>query len=122
MPSTTGKTVTESGQGSREIADLGVTVSRSEVEQHVPVPAEEPRRKAAAGDLGPEPAETKAEEALSEEGTSTSRKLEKKPKTAKKRVDEFESLFDSLGTGKPAKKKKKRTKGDEFDDLFSSLV
>lgn len=115
--------VTTSGQDPGEVADLGVAVSRSEVTQHLPVPANKLRAKPAAGDLSPVPTKTKAEdEALSQEGTRTSVKLEKKPRKSKKRMDEFDSLFNQLEAEKPAKKKKKRAKGDEFDDLFSSLV
>jgi ribonuclease MRP protein subunit RMP1 len=120
FPASTGKKVTESSKDVQEVADLGVAISRSEIEQHVSGLGDKPKVRQSVKDRSPKPRELKAED-ISEEGSSAVRKLEEKPRKSKKSRDEFDSLFDSLEAKKPAKKKK-RKKGDEFDSLFSSLV
>ncbi|OIW33853.1 hypothetical protein CONLIGDRAFT_198192 [Coniochaeta ligniaria NRRL 30616] len=105
----------------QEAPDLGVAISRSEIEQRVLTQAEQPNPKRAVEDLSAKSSETDGRETSLEEGKSTSRKVGGKAGKSKKSRDEFDSLFDSLETKKPSKKKK-RKKGDEFDDLFSSLV
>lgn len=115
------KTTPDSTIGVMEVADLGVAISRSEIEQHMSKPEPKSKAKHAVEDLSPKPGVTDAEKISSGEGTSTSSKVEQKSKKSKKSRDEFDSLFDSLETKKPSKKKN-RKKADEFDDLFSSLL
>ena len=125
LPSaTTGPVVAGPDRDVQGGADLGIAVSRSEVERQPSKAARRPEVKQGLEHRGPEPSETLAEdEPLQERVTVPSSKPEEKPKKSKKSRDEFDSLFDSLEANKPPKKKKKKQKkGDEFDDLFSSLV
>lgn len=115
-------TASDPGKGAQEVTDLGVAISRSEIEQRLSKEAHKPEAKEPDDHLiTMRTHETDVEKMCLDEGKTTSGKLEGKPSKSKKSRDEFDSLFDSLDTKKPSKKKK-RKKGDEFDSLFSSLV
>lgn len=115
-------TASDPGKGAQEVPDLGVAISRSEIEQRLSRDGDEPEAKEPYDHLIlKRNHETDVEKMSLGEGKTTSGKVEGKPSKSKKSRDEFDSLFDSLETKKPSKKKK-RKKGDEFDSLFSSLV
>ncbi|KAB5570338.1 hypothetical protein GE09DRAFT_704328 [Coniochaeta sp. 2T2.1] len=122
-----GKTVPGNGTiDATDVTDMGVAISREEIGQRGSSnPVETPRGKPAVeSHYCPKASKAKGGKVLSEKqgSTTTSGEVKEAPKKSKKSRDEFDS-FDSLET-KPAKKKKKKRKkdGDEFDNLFSSLV
>jgi ribonuclease MRP protein subunit RMP1 len=86
-----------------EESDLGVVISRSEIEQGVPLRADKTKVKKPTVDDGVlESTETRNQDESTGAGPRDSRNGAEKLKKLKKDRDEFDSLFDSL-EAKPAK-------------------
>jgi ribonuclease MRP protein subunit RMP1 len=109
-----------SSKDAHDAADLGIAVSRSDIEQRVLATTSKVEQRvedSGKGSRGMDVAGLSPKEEI-----STRIEAQERPKKSKKRKDEFDSLFDSLEPKKTVKKKKKLKKGDEFDNLFSSLI
>ncbi|KAL1872787.1 hypothetical protein VTK73DRAFT_1337 [Phialemonium thermophilum] len=101
-------------------SDLGVSVSRIDVDQSARPKQRQSSSAAATVAPGQEAADPKTSESLKTVGSSKGTKPVPAAKRQKSIKDEFDEVFGSLEEKRPKKKKSK--KRDEFDDLFSSLV